>query len=79
MATYDYLCRSCDRIVEVRATVAEKVAGLTPTCPTCTGADLRRVFSPIVSAGARSGLPQFPAGGGGGGGGGCCGGGCGCG
>ena len=85
MATYDYLCRTCDQILEVRASFAEKAEGLQPTCPSCKGEDLRRLFTP-VSVGSASGggeLPRAGGGGGGGdgygGGGGCCGGGCGCG
>lgn len=80
MATYDYMCRTCEQVIEVRASFAEKAQGLRPQCPSCKGEDLRRLFTP-VSVGSAS-LGSAASGGaptGGGGGGGCCGGGCGCG
>lgn len=75
MAVYDYLCRTCDRVVEVRASFSEKDAGLRPSCPSCEGEDLRRLFTAVAvgTAGARATSPAA------GGGGGCCGGTCGCG
>lgn len=75
MAAYDYLCQTCDQVVEIRASFSEKAAGLNPQCPSCKSEDLRRLFT-TVSIGARSsGAPigPMPSSGGGGG---CCGGGC---
>ena len=75
MPRYDYLCPDCGDTTEVRATLAEKDAGLSPACQTCGSADVRRRFSPIaVSGGDGAAVPVA-----GGGGGGCCGGACGCG
>ncbi|MBW3601944.1 MAG: zinc ribbon domain-containing protein [Actinobacteria bacterium] len=79
MAAYEYLCVTCGAVTEVRASYAEKSAGLNPQCRECEGGELRRVFS-TVNVGVRSGtaggtstLPMTRTGGG------CCGGSCGCG
>lgn len=35
MPLYDYQCKKCQTIFEVRATFKEKEAGLEPECPQC--------------------------------------------
>ncbi len=37
MPLYDYQCRQCKTVFEVRATFQEKEAGLEPQCPRCHG------------------------------------------
>lgn len=76
MAAYDYLCQTCDQVVEIRASFSEKAAGLNPQCPSCKSEDLRRLFTTVaIGSGARGATAGWmPSAGGG-----CCGGGCGCG
>ena len=35
MPLYDYQCKHCQAVFEVRATFKEKEAGLEPACPQC--------------------------------------------
>ena len=35
MPLYDYQCKQCQTVFEVRATFKEKEAGLEPECPQC--------------------------------------------
>ena len=35
MPLYDYQCKRCQNVFEVRATFKEKEAGLEPECPEC--------------------------------------------
>jgi putative FmdB family regulatory protein len=35
MPLYDYQCKQCQTLFEVRATFKEKEAGLEPECPQC--------------------------------------------
>lgn len=35
MPLYDYQCKKCQAVFEVRATFKEKEAGLEPECPEC--------------------------------------------
>ena len=35
MPLYDYQCEVCGKVFEVRATIRQKEAGLTPECPNC--------------------------------------------
>ena len=35
MPLYDYQCKQCQAVFEVRATFKEKEAGLEPECPEC--------------------------------------------
>ncbi|MBA2552475.1 MAG: zinc ribbon domain-containing protein [Geodermatophilaceae bacterium] len=71
MASYDYRCRTCDHVFEVRRSVTEQETS--PDCP-YGHADVTRVWSAVALAGAATGGPSpgrraAPAGG-------CCGGGC---
>lgn len=45
---YEFCCRSCGRPFEVTATLQEKEAGLSPACPRCGSADVRRVYSRVM-------------------------------
>lgn len=73
MPAYDYLCLTCGAVTEIRASFAEKDAGITPQCQQCKSEELRRTFSTVnVMAGGGPASPPQGAGGGGG----CCGGGC---
>ena len=68
MPAYDYRCRTCDALFEVRRGLHEY-----PDVPTsCPDGHLEttRVFTPVAVGGAAT--APAPAGGGGG----CCGGGC---
>ncbi|MDP9393529.1 MAG: zinc ribbon domain-containing protein [Actinomycetota bacterium] len=70
MATYDYRCRTCERVFEVRR-------GMTEDTPArCPGghADVARVWSAVSVVGA-AGVPSAPSSAPSSGGG-CCGGGC---
>lgn len=68
MAVYEYRCRTCDDVFEVRRPMHE--AGSTTPCP-AGHADTVKLLSMF----ARSGASTAPAPSGGGG---CCGGACGC-
>ncbi len=74
MPLYEFRCRSCDDVFEVRRPMSE--SGDPAACP--SGHDdtvrLLSVFAKTGAAGAGSPMPT-----GGPSGGGCCGGGCGCG
>lgn len=35
MPLYEYQCEMCGNVFEVRATIRQKEAGLTPECPNC--------------------------------------------
>ncbi len=70
---YEYRCQKCGQHFEVRATLAEKEAGLKPVCPRCRTQRTEQVFTRVGLAFGRDGSvpPTFS-------GGGCCGpGGCG--
>lgn len=44
MPVYDYICRDCGTISEVRATLAEKEKGLEETCPSCKSTNMTQYF-----------------------------------
>lgn len=69
MPAYDYRCRTCDVLFEVRRGLDEAPA--TAPCPD-GHAETSRVFTPVAVGGSAAPVGA-PAGGGGGG---CCGGGC---
>ncbi|WP_073250892.1 FmdB family zinc ribbon protein [Cryptosporangium aurantiacum] len=70
MAAYEYRCRECRTIFEVRRSMHESAPSSVP-CPS-GHLDTSRVFSAVAVTGGSSALPAAPAAGGGG----CCGGGC---
>ena len=42
MPLYDYQCKDCGEVFEVRATIKEKEAGLQLVCPKCGCHELRQ-------------------------------------
>ncbi|MFP5488729.1 MAG: FmdB family zinc ribbon protein [Acidimicrobiia bacterium] len=68
MALYEYRCRTCEDVFEVRRPMSEAAAAA--VCPN-GHADTVKLLSMFARS---SGTPAMA----GGGGGGCCGGGCGC-
>jgi putative FmdB family regulatory protein len=67
--TYEFACLDCGAHADVRASLAEKAAGLEPACARCGSARMRRLLSAFAMR--SSGAPQPAAAGGG-----CCGGAC---
>jgi putative FmdB family regulatory protein len=67
MPVYEYRCRTCDNLMELRRPFAESSAPATCSC----GAEARRVLSVFASVGAPSGQSDAMLGGG-------CGPGCAC-
>ena len=65
---YQYRCKSCGECFEVKATLAEKEAGLEPACPRCRMRRAEQIFTRVGLAFGRGGStpPTFS-------GGGCCG------
>jgi putative FmdB family regulatory protein len=45
MPFYAFRCEQCDETFEVRASIKEKEAGLTPECPQCQGKKTRQLIS----------------------------------
>lgn len=45
MPLYDFRCKDCQHIFEVKASIKEHEAGLHPTCPQCQGSDVQQVLS----------------------------------
>ncbi|MEW6049232.1 MAG: zinc ribbon domain-containing protein [Bacillota bacterium] len=45
---YEFRCSGCGRRFDVYATLAEKEAGLSPTCPACGSSDVARVFGRVM-------------------------------
>jgi putative FmdB family regulatory protein len=62
MPLYDYHCEKCDEVFEVRASIAEKQAGLTPVCPKCHNSKTKQVLTAglVIRGGDGASLP-FPA------------------
>ena len=60
---YEFQCRSCRTIFEVRASLAEKEKGLQPQCPGCNSSDTNQIVTtfamgasgPDFSSSAQSG------------------------
>ena len=66
MPAYDYRCRTCDTLFEVRRGLADEATAA--PCPQ-GHPETSRVFTPVSVGGSAAGAPA-PSGGG------CCGGGC---
>ena len=47
MPLYEYQCKKCGEVFEVRATIKEKTAGLEPACPKCGEPDARQLLSTV--------------------------------
>lgn len=62
MPFYAFRCEQCDEAFEVRASIKEKEAGLTPECPKCHSQKARQVISAglVIRGGDGTGL-SFPA------------------
>lgn len=56
MPVYEYRCEECEERFEIRASFAEKQAGLEPTCPACDGRSVKQVITAglFIRSGARS-------------------------
>lgn len=54
MPLYAFRCEDCGEPFDVRATFAEKDAGLAPRCPTCDGAHVKQVLTAglLINAGS---------------------------
>ncbi|MEO0071428.1 MAG: zinc ribbon domain-containing protein [candidate division WOR-3 bacterium] len=44
MPVYEYKCENCGKRFDIVATLAEKEAGLNPTCPDCGGTKVHQIF-----------------------------------
>lgn len=44
MPLYEFVCKQCKAVYEIRATVEEKQAGLNLSCRACGSTDLAQVF-----------------------------------
>jgi putative FmdB family regulatory protein len=55
MPTYDYECRECGHVFEVRASISQKTAGFNPECPKCHGHVTDQAFRSITFIGRSSG------------------------
>lgn len=45
MPIYDYKCKNCQAVFEVRASFKEKESGLQPECPQCNSWDVNQVMT----------------------------------
>ncbi len=62
MPFYSYKCEQCGEVFEVRASIKEKEAGLTPECPTCRSQEVRQVITAgLVIRGSDGGSISLPA------------------
>jgi len=59
MPLYDYQCKDCGEVFEVRATIKEKEAGLVLVCPKCRSAEARQMltFASMLRGGRLSSPP----------------------
>ena len=57
MPVYEYRCEECGKRFDVRASFAEKQAGLEPACPSCEGRRAKQVITAgmFIRSGPRSG------------------------
>ncbi len=62
MPFYDFLCKKCDQVFEIRASIKEKEDGLEPECPKCHSKETRQVITAgLVMRGAGGSPITFPA------------------
>lgn len=55
---YDYQCQDCNQTFEVRATLAEKEAGLQPQCQSCGSKRTRQLMRGFaIGSGSQSANP----------------------
>lgn len=71
---YEYQCSECEEVFEVQATLAQKEAGLQPSCPKCGSQQTRQIYRSFNIGGTMkpSGGGNLPPGCGPGFGAGCC-------
>lgn len=55
MPTYEYVCSECQNKFDVRASIAQKEAGLKPECPNCHSKKTIQVFSGFAIGGGSKG------------------------
>ncbi|MDW7730763.1 MAG: FmdB family zinc ribbon protein [Dethiobacteria bacterium] len=48
MPVYEYICKDCGKIMEVRESLAEKEKGLAHTCPACGSKSLSQYFGNMI-------------------------------
>ena len=60
MPVYAYRCEDCAERFEVRASFAEKQAGLEPVCPACLGRRAKQIMTAglLIRSGPRSSAPS---------------------
>jgi putative FmdB family regulatory protein len=62
MPYYDFQCEKCEEVFEVRASIAEKQAGLHPECPKCQSQKTRqRITAGLVIRGSDGASLSWPA------------------
>lgn len=67
MPLYDYQCEECGKVFEVRATIRQKEAGLTPECPNCHSEETEALITAGIvilnkAAGGENAVPRFGCG-----------------
>jgi putative regulatory protein, FmdB family len=61
MPLYEFRCEGCGGLFDMRATLAEKEAGLAPRCPTCGGERVKQVMTAGLLIHAGSPTSSRPA------------------
>jgi len=61
MPLYDYQCKDCSELFEVRATIKEKEAGLALACPMCGSQETRQrlTYASVLHGGKSASLPTL--------------------
>jgi putative FmdB family regulatory protein len=62
MPWYDYRCRRCGSVFEIRRSMNERSDGASVECSECGSAETERVFRPIAVGVAGSSKPEAPQG-----------------
>ena len=57
MPTYKYNCKECENTFSIKASIAEKSAGLEPACPECGSKDVYQSFGSIGIIGSSQSGP----------------------
>ncbi len=62
MPYYDFQCEKCEEVFEIRASIAEKQAGLKPECPKCHSQKTRqKITAGLVIRGSDGASVSLPA------------------
>jgi putative FmdB family regulatory protein len=56
MPTYEYVCIKCGNKTDVLASIADKEAGLKPTCPNCGSKKMAQFFGQVNISGSSRGF-----------------------